>query len=29
MANAMGEAKLAPLRLQFDRSVRLLFRDPP
>ena len=26
MANAMGEAKSGPLRLQFDRSVRLLFR---
>ena len=26
MANATGEAKSGPLRLQFNRSVRLLFR---
>ena len=26
MANATGEAKSSPLRLEFDRSVRLLFR---
>ena len=26
MANAMGEAKSGPLRLGFDRAVRLLFR---
>jgi hypothetical protein len=26
MANATGEAKSGPLRLDFDRSVKLLFR---
>jgi hypothetical protein len=26
MANATGEAKSGPLRLRFDRTVRLLFR---